>query len=92
MAMIDDIKKTHASTRWTKSIETFKARPGQGPHRPRAPRPARPPAGRLLRHDVPLSQVANVTLLDARTISVQPWEKKHGAPDREGDPRVATSA
>ncbi len=24
---------------------------------------------------VPLSQVANVTLLDARTISVQPWEK-----------------
>jgi ribosome recycling factor len=25
--------------------------------------------------NVPLSQVANVTLLDARTISVQPWEK-----------------
>lgn len=25
--------------------------------------------------DVPISQVANVTLLDARTISVQPWEK-----------------
>jgi ribosome recycling factor len=25
---------------------------------------------------VPLSQVANITLLDARTISVQPWEKK----------------
>jgi len=24
----------------------------------------------------PLNQVANVTLLDARTISVQPWEKK----------------
>ncbi|GAB2182420.1 ribosome recycling factor [Denitratisoma sp. agr-D3] len=24
---------------------------------------------------VPLSQVANVTLMDARTISVQPWEK-----------------
>ena len=24
---------------------------------------------------VPISQVANVTLLDARTISVQPWEK-----------------
>ncbi len=28
---------------------------------------------------VPLSQVANVTLLDARTISVQPWEKGMGA-------------
>jgi ribosome recycling factor len=27
---------------------------------------------------VPLSQVANVTLLDARTISVQPWEKGMG--------------
>ncbi len=25
--------------------------------------------------NVPISQVANVTLLDARTISVQPWEK-----------------
>jgi ribosome recycling factor len=29
--------------------------------------------------DVPISQVANVTLLDARTISVQPWEKGMGA-------------
>ena len=28
---------------------------------------------------VPLSQVANVALLDARTISVQPWEKGLGA-------------
>ncbi|RPE72586.1 ribosome recycling factor [Tibeticola sediminis] len=28
---------------------------------------------------VPLSQVANVSLLDARTISVQPWEKGMGA-------------
>jgi hypothetical protein len=26
---------------------------------------------------VPVSQVANVTLIDARTIGVQPWEKKH---------------
>jgi ribosome recycling factor len=25
---------------------------------------------------VPLSQVANITLVDARTIAVQPWEKK----------------
>ena len=28
---------------------------------------------------VPLSQVANVSLIDARTISVQPWEKNMGA-------------
>ena len=28
---------------------------------------------------LPVSQVANVTLLDARTISVQPWEKGMGA-------------
>ncbi|MPM46663.1 Ribosome-recycling factor [bioreactor metagenome] len=28
---------------------------------------------------VPLSQVANVSLLDSRTISVQPWEKNMGA-------------
>ena len=28
---------------------------------------------------VPLSQVANVSLLDARTISVQPWEKNMSA-------------
>lgn len=27
---------------------------------------------------VPISQVANVTLIDARTISVQPWEKGMG--------------
>ena len=28
---------------------------------------------------VPLSQVANLSLIDARTISVQPWEKGMGA-------------
>jgi len=28
---------------------------------------------------LPLSQVANVSLIDARTISVQPWEKNMGA-------------
>ena len=28
--------------------------------------------------DVPISQVANVALLDARTLSVQPWEKGMG--------------
>jgi len=29
---------------------------------------------------VPISQVANVNLVDARTISVQPWEKNMAAP------------
>jgi ribosome recycling factor len=29
--------------------------------------------------EVPISQVANVTLIDARTIGVQPWEKGMGA-------------
>ena len=29
---------------------------------------------------MPISQVANVTLADARTISVQPWEKKMVGP------------
>jgi ribosome recycling factor len=28
---------------------------------------------------MPISQVANVTLVDARTLSVQPWEKSMGA-------------
>jgi ribosome recycling factor len=28
--------------------------------------------------NVPISQVANLTLIDARTIGVQPWEKKMG--------------
>jgi ribosome recycling factor len=28
---------------------------------------------------LPISQVANVSLLDARTISIQPWEKGMGA-------------
>ncbi len=28
---------------------------------------------------VPINQVANVTLVDARTIGIQPWEKKMGA-------------
>ncbi|MET1116354.1 MAG: ribosome-recycling factor, partial [Comamonas sp.] len=28
---------------------------------------------------VPLTQVANVSLLDSRTLSVQPWEKPMGA-------------
>ena len=40
----------------------------------------------------PLTQVANVTLLDARTIGVTPCEKKMVAGDREGDPRFRPRA
>jgi ribosome recycling factor len=37
------------------------------------------PSPALLDTVVPISQVANVSLLDARTLSVQPWEKPMGA-------------
>jgi ribosome recycling factor len=75
---IADIKKT-AETKMGKSIEAFKGelqkvRTGR----------AHPGLLDQVHVDyygsmVPISQVANVTLLDARTISVQPWEKGMGA-------------
>jgi ribosome recycling factor len=70
-----DIKK-QAGERMTKSIETLK-------HDLAKVRTGRAHAGLLdhLRVDyygnpTPISQVANVTLADARTIAVQPWDKK----------------
>ena len=75
---IADIKKT-AETKMGKSIEAFKSelqkvRTGR----------AHPGLLDQVHVDyygsmVPISQVANVTLLDARTISVQPWEKGMGS-------------
>jgi ribosome recycling factor len=75
---IADIKNT-AETKMGKSIEAFKSelqkvRTGR----------AHPGLLDQVHIDyygamVPISQVANVTLLDARTISVQPWEKGMGA-------------
>lgn len=75
--MIPEIKKT-AETKMAKSIEAFKSelakiRTGR----------AHPGILDQVQVDyygsmVPVSQVANVTLLDARTISVQPWEKGMG--------------
>ncbi len=75
---IADIKKT-AETKMGRTIEAFKAelqkiRTGR----------AHPGLLDQVHIDyygsmVPISQVANVTLLDARTISVQPWEKGMGA-------------
>jgi ribosome recycling factor len=75
---IADIKKT-AEAKMARSVESFKAelqkiRTGR----------AHPGILDQVHVDyygsmVPISQVANVSLLDARTISVQPWEKGMGA-------------
>mgnify|MGYP001344793783 CR=1 FL=1 len=75
---IADIKKT-AEQKMARSVETFKGelqkiRTGR----------AHPGILDQVHVDyygsmVPISQVANVTLLDARTIGVQPWEKGMGA-------------
>ncbi|GAA4338077.1 ribosome recycling factor [Pigmentiphaga soli] len=72
---IADVKK-NAEGKMGKSIETLKASLSKI-------RTGRAHAG-ILDHvhveyygsQVPLSQVANLSLIDARTISVQPWEKK----------------
>ena len=74
---IADIKK-NAEAKMAKSIESFKGdlqkiRTGR----------AHPGILDQVQVDyygsmVPISQVASVTLLDARTISVQPWEKNLG--------------
>ena len=75
---IADIKKT-AEQKMGRSIEAFKSDLQKI-------RTGRAHAGLLDQvhveyygSQVPISQVANVTLLDARTISVQPWEKGMGA-------------
>jgi ribosome recycling factor len=75
---IPDIKKT-AESKMGKSVEAFKAELAKI-------RTGRAHPGILDQVHVeyygsmvPISQVANVTLLDARTIGVQPWEKGMGA-------------
>jgi ribosome recycling factor len=75
---LQDIKKT-ATDKMAKSIEAFK----NELHKIRTGR-AHPGILDQVQVDyygsmVPISQVANVSLLDARTISVQPWEKGLGA-------------
>ena len=75
---IADIKKT-AEQKMARSVESFKGEL----HKIRTGR-AHPGILDQVHVDyygspVPLSQVANVSLLDARTISVQPWEKGMGA-------------
>jgi ribosome recycling factor len=75
---ISEIKKT-AEQKMAKSIESFKSEL----HKIRTGR-AHPGLLDQVHVDyygsmVPISQVANVSLLDARTISVQPWEKAMAA-------------
>jgi ribosome recycling factor len=75
---IADIRKT-ATEKMAKSVEAFK----NELHKIRTGR-AHPGLLDQVHIDyygsmVPISQVANVTLLDARTITVQPWEKGMGA-------------
>ena len=75
---IADIKKT-AEAKMAKSVEALKGEL----HKIRTGR-AHPGILDQVHVDyygsaVPISQVANVSLLDARTISVQPWEKGMGA-------------
>jgi ribosome recycling factor len=73
--MIDDVKKT-TEQKMQKSVETLK-------HDLAKVRTGRAHTG-ILDHlkvdyygsEVPINQVANVTLADARTIAVQPFEKK----------------
>ena len=73
--MIADVKKT-AEQKMKKTLETLKGDLGKV-------RTGRAHAG-LLDHvmvdyygtPTPIAQVANVTLIDARTIGVSPWEKK----------------
>ncbi len=73
-----DIKKT-AEAKMAKSVESFK-------NELQKIRTGRAHPGILDQvsvdyygSPVPISQVANVSLLDARTISVQPWEKGMGS-------------
>jgi len=76
--MIADVKKT-AEQKMHKTIEALKTDLGKV-------RTGRAHTG-ILDHitvdyygtQMPLNQVANVTLLDARTIGISPWEKKMGA-------------
>jgi ribosome recycling factor len=79
IAMIADVKKT-AEQKMSKSLETLKADFGKV-------RTGRAHTG-ILDHvmvdyygsPMPVNQVANISLLDARTITVQPWEKNMVAP------------
>src|SRR5450756_2108485 len=76
--MIADVKKT-AEQKMHKSLEALKTDLGKV-------RTGRAHTG-ILDHitvdyygtQMPLKQVANLTLLDARTIGISPWEKKMGA-------------
>jgi ribosome recycling factor len=78
LTMIADVKKT-AEQKMHKSLEALKTDLGKV-------RTGRAHTG-ILDHvtvdyygtQMPINQVANLTLIDARTIGIAPWEKKMGA-------------
>ena len=85
--MIADIKKT-AEQKMGKIGRDAEARPGQGPHRPRAHGPARPHPRRLLRRadaDQPVRERHARRRADDHRAAVG---EEDGAGDREGDPRL----
>ena len=57
------------------AIAVLKSELGGPAHRARLRAPARPGAGRRLRHEMPLNQVATVTVPEPRMISVQVWDR-----------------
>jgi ribosome recycling factor len=75
---IADVKK-QAETKMAQSVEAFKSNLGK--IRTGRANPALLDSVMVDYYGAmtPISQVANVSLLDARTISVQPWEKGMGA-------------
>ena len=75
---IADIKKT-TQTKMDQSIEALKSNLGKVRTGRANPQLLDTIHVEYYGSMVPLSQVANVTLLDSRTISVQPWEKQLGA-------------
>ena len=75
---IADIKKT-TQTKMDQSIEALKSNLGKVRTGRANPQLLDTIHVEYYGSMVPLSQVANVALLDARTISVQPWEKNMGA-------------
>ena len=89
--MIADVKKA-ADQKMQKTVEALKADLGKV-------RTGRAHTG-LLDHihvdyygtPTPLNQVANLTLPDARTIAVTPYEKKHGRRSSKRPSAIPTSA
>ena len=74
--MINDVKKT-AEQKMAKSVDALKARPGaRSAPAARTPGCSTTSTSTTTARRCRSARCANVTLADARTIGVQPWEKK----------------